>query len=107
MDVIGRAAELEKLNTWLHSGKPIHPAPIAVKTALVIEGDPGIGKTTLWAEGVRQAHLDGWTVLVCRPRLSDARLPNVSLTDLLRNLPEEAFESLPAPQRRPLEVATL
>jgi DNA-binding CsgD family transcriptional regulator len=107
MDVIGRAAELEKLHTWLHSGKPSHPAPIAVKTALVIEGDPGIGKTTLWAEGVRQAHLDGWTVLVCRPRLSDAGLPNVSLTDLLRNLPEEAFERLPAPQRWPLEVATL
>ena len=72
MDVIGRAAELEKLKTWLQSGIPSRPAPNAAKTALVIEGEPGIGKTTLWSEGVRLARLDGWTVLLCRPRPSDA-----------------------------------
>jgi DNA-binding CsgD family transcriptional regulator len=107
MDVIGRAAELERLNAWLHSGKPGHPAPKAARTVLVIEGEPGIGKTTLWAEGVRQARQEDRNLLVCRPRPSDAGLPNVGLTDLLRNLPDEAFANLPPPQRRPLEVATL
>jgi DNA-binding CsgD family transcriptional regulator len=98
MDVIGRSAELDKLRTWLHGG---------VKTVLVIEGEPGIGKTTLWAEGVDRARLEGRQVLACRPRPSDARLPNVGVTDLLRNVPDEAFENLPLPQRRSLEVATL
>jgi len=98
MDVIGRRAELDKLQTWLHGG---------VKAVLVIEGEPGIGKTTLWADGIRQARAEGRNVLVCRPRPSDAGLPNVGLTDLLRSLPDEAFAHLPPPQRRPLEVATL
>jgi DNA-binding CsgD family transcriptional regulator len=98
MDVIGRSAELDKLQTWLLGG---------VKTVLVIEGEPGIGKTTLWAQGVDQARLQTMEVLACRPRPSDARLPNVGITDLLRNVSDEAFESLPPPQRRSLEVATL
>jgi DNA-binding CsgD family transcriptional regulator len=107
MDVIGRTAELDKLQTWLHGGVLSQLAPEAVKTVLVIEGEPGIGKTTLWAEGVRLARHEERNVLVCRPRPSDAGLPNVGLTDLLRNLPDEAFANLPPPQRRPLEVATL
>src|SRR5258708_35924563 len=107
MDIIGRPAELERLNTWLHGGKLSLPEPNAVTTMLVIEGEPGIGKTTLWAEGVRQARLEDLEVLLCRPRPSDAGLPNVGLTDLLRSVPEEAFAKLPLPQRRPLEVATL
>ena len=107
MDIIGRTAELERLNTWLHGGKLSLPEPNAVTTMLVIEGEPGIGKTTLWAEGVRRARLEDHDVLLCRPRPSDAGLPNVGLTDLLRSVPEEAFEKLPLPRRRPLEVATL
>jgi DNA-binding CsgD family transcriptional regulator len=106
-DVIGRTAELAKLHIWLHGAIPSRLAPNAAKTVLVIEGEPGIGKTTLWAEGVRQARLEGTNVLVCRPRPSDAGLPNVGLTDLLRTVPDEAFQSLPSPQRKPLEVATL
>jgi DNA-binding CsgD family transcriptional regulator len=107
MDVIGRAAELERLNAWLFSGKRSQPAPRPARAVLVIVGEPGIGKTTLWAEGLRQARQEYRHVLVCRARPSDAGLPNVGLTDLLRNLPDEAFANLPPPQRRPLEVATL
>jgi len=101
MEVIGRAAELDKLKAWLQAGMPV------ARTVLVIEGEPGIGKTTVWAEGIEQARLEARTVLVCRPRPSDAGLPNVGLTDLLRRVPDAAFESLPVPQRRSLEVATL
>ena len=107
MEIIGRHAELETLRAWLGGGSPNGPAPPVVKTFLVIEGEPGIGKTTIWAQGVEEARAAGWDVLVCRPRPSDSGLPNVGLTDLLRTVPEEALGSLPPPQRRPLEVATL
>ena len=107
MEVIGRHAELERLNAWVRAGISSRAAPTLVKVVLVIEGEPGIGKTTLWAEGVRQARLEGRNVLMCRPRPSDAGLPNVGLTDLLRSVPDQAFENLPPPQRRSLEVATL
>jgi DNA-binding CsgD family transcriptional regulator len=108
MDVVGRTAELVKLTMWLRTDVPGWPAaPGAHKTVLAIEGEPGIGKSTLWGEGVRLARLEGTNVLVCRPRPTDAGLPHIGLTDLLRTVPDEALESLPAPQRRPLEVATL
>jgi len=86
MEIIGRAAELETLTSWLHGGIPSRSAPPVPKTVLVIEGEPGIGKTTLWAEGVRLARLEDRNVLMCRPRPSDAGLPNVGLTDLLRSV---------------------
>src|SRR5437660_3888382 len=98
MDIVGRSAELETINAWLHVEAPV---------VLVIEGEPGIGKTTVWAEVLRHAREGGRNVLLCRPRPSDQGLPNVGLTDLLRSVPEEAFQTLPPPQRRSLEVATL
>jgi len=74
---------------------------------LVIEGEPGIGKTTLWSAAVSRARQAGWQVLWCRPVPSDTGLPHVGLTDLLRPVPVATFGRLPAPQRRPLEVALL
>src|SRR5438132_5333541 len=107
MEIIGRHAKIVTHRAWLGGGSPNGPAPHVVKTFLVIEGEPGIGKTTIWAQGVEEARAAGWDVLVCRPRPSDSGLPNVGLTDLLRMVPEEALGSLPPPQRKPLEVATL
>ena len=107
MEVVGRAAELERLTAWLKGDAGGSNGMVPARSMLVIEGEPGIGKTTLWAEGVTQARQQGMTVLTCRARPSDSGLPNVGLTDLLRGVPDEAFARLPAPQRRPLEVATL
>ena len=107
MDIIGRDTELETVTTWLHTGIPNPSSSSPAKSALVILGEPGIGKTTMWGEAVRLARLEGWYVLSCQPRPSDAGLPNVGLTDLLRPVPDETFEGLPIPQRKPIEVATL
>jgi DNA-binding CsgD family transcriptional regulator len=104
MDVLGRDAELSRAGTWLRLGGG---KPAAAEPVLVIEGEPGIGKTTLWAETIRQARREGWQVLSCRPARSDAGLPYVGLADLLRPVPDQAFDQLPAPQRRPLGVALL
>jgi DNA-binding NarL/FixJ family response regulator/predicted negative regulator of RcsB-dependent stress response len=98
MDIVGRDTELEAVNSWLNS---------AAARVFVLEGEPGIGKTTVWVEAVRLAREEGRGVLLCRPRPSDSGLPNVGLTDLLRSVPDEAFRNLPPPQRRSLEVATL
>jgi DNA-binding CsgD family transcriptional regulator len=107
MDVLGRDAELDRIDAWLRAGAGEVGEPVPAGSVLVVEGEPGIGKTTLWGEAVRRARLAGWQVLSCRPVPSDAGLPHVSLTDLLRPVPAETFEALPAPQRQPLEVALL
>lgn len=105
--VPGRDAELGRIEAWLHPGTENGPEPPAVRVALAIEGEPGIGKTTLWAEAVRRAREQGWQVLTCRPVPSDTGLPYTGLADLLRPLPDEVFGNLPPPQRRPLGVALL
>ncbi len=107
MDVRGRDAELAQIDGWLRAGTPGAAEPVPSGGVLVIEGDPGIGKTTLWGEAVRRARLAGCQVLSCRPVPSDAGLPHVGLSDLLSPVPAGAFECLPAPQRRALEVALL
>ena len=73
----------------------------------MVEGEPGIGKTTIWDEAVSMARARGIEVLSCRPRRSDATLSDLALTDLLRSVPADAFRALPAPQRVAIEVATL
>jgi DNA-binding CsgD family transcriptional regulator len=107
MDVLGRDAELAHIDGWLRAGTGQVGASASPGAVLVIEGEPGIGKTTLWSEAVRRAGLAGWQVLSGRPVPSDAGLPHVGLADLLRPIPASTFERLPRPQRRPLEVALL
>jgi DNA-binding CsgD family transcriptional regulator len=107
MDVRGRDAELAQIDGWLRAGTPGAAEPVSSGGVLVIEGEPGIGKTTLWGAVVHRARLAGHQLLSCRPVPSDAGLPHVGLSDLLRPVPAGAFECLPGPQRRALEVALL
>jgi DNA-binding CsgD family transcriptional regulator len=107
MGVLGRDSELGRIEAWLHSHGPDRAAPAGEGAVLVIEGEPGIGKTTLWTEAARRAGEAGWQVLSCRPAQSEAGLPHLGLADLLRSVPDDAFASLPGPQRRPLAVALL
>jgi DNA-binding CsgD family transcriptional regulator len=102
---LGRDTELGQIEAWLAPGAV--PGPAGQRPVLVIQGEPGIGKTTLWAEATGRARAAGWHVLSCRPAASDAGLPHVGLADLLRGVPDDAFARLPAPQRRALGVALL
>jgi DNA-binding CsgD family transcriptional regulator len=74
---------------------------------MVLEGEPGIGKTTVWQEGVQLAREPGWTVLTSRPAQSEAKLSFAGLSDLLAPVPPETFAELAALQRRALDVALL
>jgi predicted ATPase len=98
--VIGRDAELVALERFLDR-LPKAPA------ALVIEGEAGIGKTTLWLEGVRIAGQRGLRVLQAQPAESEARLSYAALTDLFANAFGEMRGLLPPPQESALAAAVL
>jgi DNA-binding CsgD family transcriptional regulator len=99
-DVIGRESELAILHSFLDS-IPTGPS------ALVLFGEPGIGKTTVWRKGLAGALQRGYRTLSCGPVEAETRLSYAALGDLLEPVLEEALPTLPEPQRRALEVALL
>ena len=98
--VIGREADQAGIEQFLE-------ALPAGSAALVVAGEAGIGKTTLWQAAVESAGRRGFRVLVARPGESEARLSYSGLGDLLDGVAEEIFDELPEPQRRALDVALL
>jgi DNA-binding CsgD family transcriptional regulator len=87
----GRPTETRVVEDFLTS------ASIA-PSALVIEGDPGIGKTTLWLSALNQARRRGFAVLAARASATDSVLAYTSLADLLADAGLDATP-LPDPQR--------
>lgn len=71
---------------------------------LVLAGEAGVGKTTVWRETTRIAESRGFRVLTCRPAQAEATFSLSAVADLLDRVPD-AVEALPEPQRRALEVA--
>jgi DNA-binding CsgD family transcriptional regulator len=99
-DVLGRESELATLDRFLDS-IPTGPG------ALLLFGDAGIGKTTVWQQGLASALQRGYRTLSCGPVEAETRLSYAALGDLLEPVLEEALPTLPEPQRRALEVALL
>src|SRR5262245_36062043 len=64
--------------------------------ALLLEGELGIGKTTLWRQGVSAASARGYRVLACQPAQCETGLAYAALGDLLADVPDEALVTLPA-----------
>jgi DNA-binding CsgD family transcriptional regulator len=73
--------------------------------ALVLAGEAGIGKTTVWRAGVEAARRRGFRVLICRASETESALSFVALADLLDGVEPDAFAALPYPQRDALDVA--
>jgi DNA-binding CsgD family transcriptional regulator len=96
--VVGRDAELSALNDYL-VGIPDGAS------VLVLEGDAGMGKTTLWRACLDQAAEDGLRILEAQPAASEAELSFAGLGDLLDPVLDEALEPLPAGQRVALSRA--
>ena len=76
-------------------------------SAVILEGPPGIGRTSLWRSGVDLARDRGCRLLVARPAEAEAALSFSVLGDLLRETLAGGPEALPAPQRHALEAALL
>ena len=75
--------------------------------ALVLEGEAGIGKTSLLKDTVAAAQARSWPVLTAQPTSSETGLPFAALTDLLSGLGPQALDALPGPQRRAMDVVLL
>jgi DNA-binding CsgD family transcriptional regulator len=74
---------------------------------LLIEGEAGIGKTTLWRAAIEEAAAHERLVLACQAVEAEVSLPFVGLADLLEPMLESALPVLPRPQREALEAALL
>jgi ATP/maltotriose-dependent transcriptional regulator MalT len=97
--VVGRGNELSQLDAFIDD---VTDGP----AVLLLEGESGIGKTTLWRRGMTTAAKRGWRVLSTRPAESEAKLSYAGLADLLEASGDE-LQTLPDPQRNALEVALL
>ena len=98
--VIGRESELRRVEAFLDA------AALGAR-ALVLSGEAGIGKTTVWHAGLEAAAARAYRVLVTRPTEAEARLPFAALNDLLGELLDTAPPHLPQPQQAALEVALM
>ncbi|MFD1931128.1 AAA family ATPase [Nonomuraea mangrovi] len=99
-DIVGRQAELQAAASFLDSLE-------ARPAALLLEGEAGIGKTTLWLATAEQARRRGFCVLAAAPAAAEAQLSYTSLADLLSGIEGSVFEALPEPQRRAIDVVLL
>src|SRR5262245_48931914 len=99
-EIVGRDEELASVRAFV-GGAGDDAA------ALALEGEAGIGKSTLWLAGVEEAHLVGLRVLSSRPAQAERGLAYAALGDLFEDVLDEVLPELSPPRRRALEVALL
>ena len=97
-ELVGRDEELSSIGHFV-AGVP------GGAVALVLEGEAGMGKTTLWRAAIALAEERGQLVLQAQPVESETTLSFVGVGDLLDPVLDTALEPLPAAQRRALERA--
>jgi predicted ATPase len=98
--VVGRDRELAEITSFLDlaDGNP---------RILLLEGEAGIGKSTLWHIGVGLARERGYHVLSSTAARSEAKLSFTALRDLLDGAFDDIADDLSGPQRHALAVALL
>jgi DNA-binding CsgD family transcriptional regulator len=102
VEVVGRDEELSSLHAFLDR-RVAGQGPIA----FALEGEAGIGKSTLWRAAVEEARGRGVRVLSSRPAESESALAYAGLGDLFEGVLDDVLPDLTAPRRRALEVALL
>jgi predicted ATPase len=73
--MVGRDSEVAVVDAFLEEATTAF-------VLLRIEGEPGIGKTTVWRTALRRATAGGARVLLTRPTQAEAALSFASLADL-------------------------
>ena len=98
--VFGRGHELGVVAAFLDG---VRSGP----SGLLLAGEAGIGKTTIWSAGVADAAARSYLVLSSRPAEAEAKLSFAALGDLLAGVIEQVLPGLPPPQQNALRVALL
>jgi len=99
-DLVGRDEELASVLAFLESTE-------SLPGALLLEGEAGIGKTTLLRAGIVAASRSRFCVVSTRPVEAESSLSFVALGDLLEEQLGKVRDALPVPQRQALQVALL
>jgi MoxR-like ATPase len=90
-ELAGREEELAAIAAFL-------AARDELPGALLLEGEAGIGKTTLFELALAAARGDeDYRVLACTPAGSEQRLAYAGAGDLLTDVLDEVLPALPAP----------
>jgi hypothetical protein len=97
--VVGRDGERTAVGRVLGSTE-------ALPSVLLLEGEPGIGKTTIWLDALALAE-PRFHVLSARPVEFESRLTFTVVRDLLEPVLAEVGPQLPRPQLAALEAALL
>jgi DNA-binding CsgD family transcriptional regulator len=100
LEIVGREEELAFVRAFVDRAEEGFGA-------LVLEGEAGIGKSTLWLAGVDHARARGICVLSSRPAEAERGLAHVGLGDLLDGVLDDVIPELSTPRRRALESALL
>jgi ATP/maltotriose-dependent transcriptional regulator MalT len=95
-----RSAETEVITAFLNTSSH-EPA------GLVVEGEPGIGKTTLWLDAMEHARGRGFRVLSARAAATESGYAYASLADLLRGVEAAVLDQLPEPQKVAVDLMLL
>ncbi len=98
--IVGREQELASVSAFIEEAG-------AGPAALVLEGEPGIGKSTLWLAGSERARERGFRILVSRPAEAERGLAHAGLGDLFEDVLDDVLPRLAAPRRRALAAALL
>ena len=100
MEVLGRDDELRSLEAFLDE----KASGVAV---LGLEGEAGIGKSTLWRAAVEAARERGLRVLTARPAELESLVAYAGLADVLEEIVEDVLPEIPNPRRSALEAILL
>ncbi|MBA3841425.1 MAG: AAA family ATPase [Actinobacteria bacterium] len=98
--IAGREVELDVLEAFLREDRER-------AAGLVIQGAPGIGKSTVWQAAVARATERGVTVLRSSPAQVESSLTHAGLGDVFEGLNDEILSRMAAPQRAALRSALL
>jgi DNA-binding CsgD family transcriptional regulator len=75
--------------------------------ACVVEGEIGVGKTTVWTAAVATAAESDYAIVSARPAEAETAFAFAAVGDLLREHLDTVLRALPPPQRQALETALL